>query len=173
MSGKGYVMGKKRHIQDTTTQYGFALEFVERQATKFDGLRDWYKWNSDDGRFTVCCDDACDDSGRHTIHIFLTGDFKYRPEVYVRMDDDTGKIGYIVVRRGSDDGGLVSLEQIDAYINELVVTRKAVQAIQALFIDGWSAIKSKVDLDFAIVRQFGENRMPATSEEFWSKVIKE
>ena len=90
----------------------FTLEYVERQETNLDGLRDWYKWNSDDGRFTVCCDDACDDSGRHAIHIFQTGDFKYRPEVYVRMDDDTGKIGNIVVRRGSDDGGLTSLEPV-------------------------------------------------------------
>lgn len=166
-------MGRKHHVQDITTQYGFTLESVERQETKLDGLRDWYKWNSDDGRFTVCCDDACDDSGRHAIHIFLTGDFKYRPEVYVRTDDNTGAFASIVVRRGSDDGGLTSLEQIDAYIGELVVTRKAVQAIQVLFIDGWKKVKSKVDLDFALVRQFGENRLPATSEEFWSKVMKE
>lgn len=166
-------MGRKHHIQDAMTHYGFTLESVERQKTKLDGLRDWYKWNSDDGRFTVCCDDACDDSGRHNIHIFLTGDIKYRPEVYVRTDNNTGAFASIVVRRGSDDGGLVGLEQFDAYINELVVTRNAVQAIQTLFIDGWSAIKPKVDLDFALVRQFGENRMPATSEEFWSKVIKE
>ena len=71
-------MGRKHHVQDITTQYGFTLEYVERQETNLDGLRDWYKWNSDDGRFTVCCDDACDDSGRHAIHIFQTGDFKYR-----------------------------------------------------------------------------------------------
>lgn len=166
-------MGRKHHVQDTTTQYGFTLEYVERQETNLDGLRDWYKWNSDDGRFTVCCNDACDGSGRHAIHIFQTGDFKYRPEVYVRMDDNTGKIGNIVVRRGSDDGGLTSLEQIDAYIGELAVTRRAVQAIQVLFIDGWKKVKSKVDLDFALVRQFGENRLPATSEEFWAKVMKE
>ena len=173
MRRKGYFMGRKHHIQDTTTRYGFTLEYVERQETNLDGLRDWYKWNSDDGRFTVCCDDACDGSGRHAIHIFQTGDFKYRPEVYIRMDDNTGKIGNIVVRRGSDDGGLTSLEQIDAYIDELVVTRKAVQTIKALFIDGWKKVKSKVDLDFALVRQFGENRLPATSEEFWAKVMKE
>ena len=136
-------MSRKHHIQDTTTRYGFTLEYVERQETNLDGLRDWYKWNSDDGRFTVCC------------------------------DDNTGAFASIVVRRGSDDGGLVNLEQIDAYIDELVVTRKAVQAIQVLFIDGWKKVKSKVDLDFALVRQFGENRLPAASEEFWSKVMKE
>lgn len=166
-------MERKRHIEDIATKYGFTLEFVERQQTKLDGLRDWYKWNSDDGRFTVCCDDACDGRGRHTIHIFLTGDFKYRPEVYVRTDDNTGAFASIVVRSGPDDGGLVSLEQIDAYIDELTVTRKAVHAIQTLFIDGWPTIKSKVDLEFAIVRQFGGNRMSATSEEFWAEVIKE
>ena len=65
------------------------------------------------------------------------------------------------------------MEQIDAYIDELAVTRKAVHAIKVLFIDGWKTIKSKVDLDFALVRQFGENRLPAASEEFWSKVMKE
>ena len=89
------------------------------------------------------------------------------------MDDNSLKFGNIVVRRASDDGGLTSLEQIDAYIDELVVTRKAVQTIKALFIDGWKKVKSKVDLDFALVRQFGENRLPATSEEFWAKVMKE
>ena len=37
----------------------------------------------------------------------------------------------------------------------------------------YTHLKSKVDLDFALVRQFGENRLPATSEEFWAKVMKE
>lgn len=83
-------MGRKHHVQDATTQYGFTLEYVERQETNLDGLRDWYKWNSDDGRFTVCCDDACDDSGRHAIHIFQTGDFKYRPEVYLKQHHSKG-----------------------------------------------------------------------------------
>lgn len=166
-------MGRRHHIQDITTQYGFTLEFVERQNNKVDGLRDWYKWVSDDGRFTVCCDDACDGRGRHTIHLFLTGDFKYRPEVYVRTDDNTGAFASIVVRPGSDDGGLVSLERIDAYIDELVVTRKAVQAIRILFVEGWATIKSKVDLDFALVRQFGGNRMQTTDQDFWAQVMKE
>lgn len=163
---------KKRHIQDVKTQYGFTLEYVERQLTKLDGLRDWYKWNSDDGRFTVCCDDACDGSGRHTIHIYQTGEFKYRPEVYVRTNDNTGALAGIVIRRGSDDGGLTSQEQLDAYINELVVTQRAVEAIQTLFIDGWSTIKAKVELDFSLARMLGLNRLPATNEEFWAELAK-
>lgn len=131
-----------------TAGNGYAFE-LERAEVKCNALHlndAWYKWRSTDGRFIVCCDDTQKVPMRHALHIFLRGEFAYRPEVYSRNCDNTGNVVSIVVRRGSDNGGLHSLEEIDRYIQELAVTRKAVEAMQELFITHWDSIRKDIPL---------------------------
>lgn len=104
----------------------------------------WSRWDSADGKFTVCCVDHAE---RHSVTIYQQGYFHYQPEIYTRTNDDTGNTEHIVVRPGHDQGGLIGLEQIDAYIQELTETRKAVEAIQFIFMDNWADTKASAKLD--------------------------
>ncbi len=125
--------------------YGFTLTATKDIPCKTapsagDTLR-WTRWDSDDGRFAVCCED---DVKHHHVTIFPQGVFPYRPEVYTRNNDDTGDTEYIVMRPGHDKGGLTSLTQIDAYLREMSENRRAVEAIQYLFLDHWKDTKMKM-----------------------------
>lgn len=132
------------------TNYSFRLTTVRTSPSKADPNTTsiWSRWDSADGKFVVCCED---DAGRHIVSIFSQGDdVPYRPEVYTRSDNDTGNTICIVVRPGHDKNGLVGLDQIDAYMQELAETRKAVEAIQFLFFDDWVTTKADAKLDFTI-----------------------
>lgn len=126
--------------------YEFAFDSVKRESLDLvKRKRDWYKFQS--SRFTVCCEDACANEWgpKHVLHIFQRpGPYQYRPEVYARACDNTGEHEAIVVRRGSDDGGLHG-EQLDKYIDELLVTRDAVRAMEYLFVEHWAETKARVD----------------------------
>lgn len=129
------------------TLYKFNLTAV-RSFTLKDGSTPgiWSRWDSADGRFTVCCEDVDGRHKRHSVSIYPHGYFRYQPEIYTRNNDDTGNTACIVVRPGHDQGGLIGLEQIDAYIRELAKTRKAVEAIQFIFFDNWAETKASARL---------------------------
>lgn len=144
--GKENIMSKGLTLSCPGNSYNFTFESVERGTEDMmSWKRDWYKFQS--SRFTVCCEDACkgEPGPKHVLHIYMrSGPYQYRPEVYARSDDNNGEHKEIVVRRGSDDGGLRG-EQLDEYIEELLVTRDAVRAMEYLFVDHWADTKAQVD----------------------------
>ncbi len=139
-------MKKNLTLSCPGNDYEFTFESVERETVDLVGWkRDWYKFQS--SRFTVCCEDACtgERGPKHVLHVFQRpGPHHYRPEVYARSNDNNGEHKEIIVRRGSDDGGLHG-EQLDQYIDELLVTRDAVRAMEHLFMEHWAETKAQVD----------------------------
>lgn len=142
-------MKKNGNRIESQNGYAFVLESAQEIINVLRDDSNWYKWSSEDGRFVVCCDDSRTGLKRHTVNIFQKGESPYRPEVYCRNCDDCGSVHSVVVRHGSDNGGLCSLEEIDRYIQELVVTRTAVEAIQELFIRQWDTIKEDIPVQEA------------------------
>ena len=139
-------MNKKLTFSCPGNNYEFIFDCVNRRT---DGVmtwkRDWYRFSS--SRFTVCCEDASEGERgpKHVLHVYpRPGRYLYRPEVYARSDDNTGEHKEIVVRRGADNGGLCGA-QLDQYINELLVTKDAVQAMEHLFVKEWAKTKAQVD----------------------------